>query len=110
MLNPILKVLTYGYGHVAIVTNGNYDGNYMKFQSLDQNWYGGGLARTEVAQKIVHNYDFPMWFIRFDFKPETAKSTTKKKATVKKETAKKPATKKVKKRKIMLVAGHGLTL
>lgn len=96
-----------GYGHVAIVTNGNYDGNYMKFQSLDQNWYGGGLARTEVAQKIVHNYDFPMWFIRFDFKPEKSKSTTKKKAKVKKETAKKPANKKVKKRKIMLVAGHG---
>lgn len=26
-----------GYGHVAIVLNGNTDGNYMKFQSLDQN-------------------------------------------------------------------------
>jgi len=43
-----------GYGHVAIVTKGNYDGKYMKFQSLDQNWFGGGSAKTEVAQRIVH--------------------------------------------------------
>ena len=58
----------------------------------------------------MHNYDFPMWFIRFDFKPEKSKSTTKKKATKKKTTTKKETAKKVKKRKIMLVAGHGLTL
>lgn len=83
-----------GYGHVAIVVNGNYDGNYMKFVSLDQNWYGGGLAKTEVAQRIVHNYDFPMWFIRPNFKSETTKkqsaqsptkTTTKKKAPAKKK-------------------------
>jgi N-acetylmuramoyl-L-alanine amidase len=83
-----------GYGHVAIVLNGNYDGNYMKIQTLDQNWYGGGLAKTEVAQRIVHNYDFPMWFIRPNFKSETTKkqsaqsptkTTPKKKAPSKKK-------------------------
>lgn len=82
-----------GYGHVAIVTKGNYDGKYMKFQSLDQNWYGGGLAKTEVAQRIVHNYDFPMWFIRPYYKSESAKSVSAqsatKTATKKKTTAKK---------------------
>ena len=83
-----------GYGHVAIVTKGNYDGKNMKFQSLDQNWFGGGSAKTEVAQRIVHNYDFPMWFIRPHYKSESAKkvsaqsatkTTTKKKTTAKKK-------------------------
>ena len=83
-----------GYGHVAIVTKGNYDGKYMKFQSLDQNWFGGGSAKTEVAQRIVHNYDFPMWFIRPHYKSESAKkvsaqsatkTTTKKKTKAKKK-------------------------
>ena len=66
-----------GYGHVAIVVNGNSDGNLMQFKSLDQNWYGGGESMTEPAQYIVHNYDFPMWFIRPIFKKEskTKKST-----------------------------------
>ncbi|RIL26629.1 CHAP domain-containing protein, partial [Staphylococcus gallinarum] len=31
-----------GHGHVAVVLNGNYDGNYMQFVSLDNNWQGGG--------------------------------------------------------------------
>ena len=82
-----------GYGHVDIVTKGNYDGKYMKFQSLDQNWFGGGSAKTEVAQRIVHNYDFPMWFIRPHYKSESTKKvsaqsatkTTKKKTTAKKK-------------------------
>ena len=86
-----------GYGHVAIVTNGNQDGNYMKFVSLDQNWYGGGLNKTEVAQRIIHNYDFPMWFIRPNFKSENnakkssqsaTTSTAKKKTTAKKKAQK----------------------
>ena len=47
-----------GYGHVAIVLEGNHDGSYNQFLSLDQNWFGGGLAKTEVAQRIIHNYDF----------------------------------------------------
>ncbi|KOR13927.1 autolysin [Staphylococcus carnosus] len=86
-----------GYGHVAVVTKGNYDGKYMKFQSLDQNWFGGGSAKTEVAQRIVHNYDFPMWFIRPYYKSEGAKSVSTQSAT--KTTAKKktPAKKKMKK-------------
>ncbi|PTK82826.1 autolysin [Staphylococcus haemolyticus] len=57
-----------GYGHVVIVLNGNYDGSYNQFLSLDQNWFGGGLSKTEVAQRIIHNYDFPMWFIRPKYK------------------------------------------
>lgn len=87
-----------GYGHVAIVLNGNHDGNYMQFVSLDQNWYGGGLDKTEVAQRIVHNYDFPMWFIRPEYKSETTnKIATAKfvqsatKSASKKTTAKKKA-------------------
>lgn len=82
-----------GYGHVAIVLNGNYDGNYMKFVSLDQNWYGGGKAKTEVAQQIVHDYDFPMWFIRPHYKSENAKKISAQSAT-KTDTKKKPAAKK----------------
>ena len=79
-----------GHGHVAIVTNGNYDGNYMKFQSLDLNWYGGGLTKSEVAQRIVHAYDFPMWFIRPLYKKTT---TTKVKEAAKKVTPKKKTAK-----------------
>lgn len=71
-----------GYGHVAIIANGNYDGNYMQFVSLDQNWYGGGLDKTEVAQRIVHNYDFPMWFIRPAYKSETANKHSAQSATI----------------------------
>lgn len=82
-----------GYGHVAIVLNGNYDGNYMKFVSLDQNWYGGGEAKTEVAQRIVHNYDFPMWFIRPQYKSESAKKVSEQSAT-KTDTKKKTTAKK----------------
>ncbi|PTK64431.1 autolysin [Staphylococcus haemolyticus] len=63
-----------GYGHVAIVLNGNYDGSYNQFLSLDQNWFGGGLSKTEVAQRIIHNYDFPMWFIRPKYKTTQTRS------------------------------------
>ena len=82
-----------GYGHVAIVTKGNYDGKYMKFQSLDLNWFGGGSAKTEVAQRIVHNYDFPMWFIRPYYKSESAKKVSAQSAT-KTDTKKKTTAKK----------------
>lgn len=80
-----------GYGHVAIVLDGNHDGSYNSFVSLDQNWYGGGLAKTEIAQRIVHNYDFPMWFIRPKYKTKTQTRSTqsptleKKKVTIKKK-------------------------
>ncbi|RIM33576.1 LysM peptidoglycan-binding domain-containing protein [Staphylococcus caprae] len=53
-----------GYGHVSIVTNGNYDGNLMQFESLDQNWRGGGSNKTEVAHRVVHAYESNMYFIR----------------------------------------------
>ena len=88
-----------GYGHVAIVLNGNQDGKYMKFVSLDQNWFGGGLAKTEIAQRIVHNYDFPMWFIRPIYKSETAKKTT----TVKSEQSATKSTTKKKTKKLTYI-------
>ncbi|MCE3021374.1 CHAP and LysM peptidoglycan-binding domain-containing protein [Staphylococcus pasteuri] len=53
-----------GFGHTAIVLNGDYDGKLMKFQSLDQNWNLGGWRKTEVAHKVVHDYDYDMIFIR----------------------------------------------
>nr|WP_263313524.1 CHAP domain-containing protein [Mammaliicoccus sp. Marseille-Q6498] len=53
-----------GAGHTAIVTNGNADGNLMKFQSLDQNWNGGGTNKTETAHRVTHDYETEMWFIR----------------------------------------------
>ncbi|HHO1182440.1 TPA: CHAP domain-containing protein, partial [Staphylococcus aureus] len=53
-----------GYGHTAIVLNGDYDGKLMKFQSLDQNWNNGGWRKAEVAHKVVHNYENDMIFIR----------------------------------------------
>lgn len=37
-----------GYGHVAIV----HDGDIMKFTSLDQNWVQGSPCR-----KVLHNYN-----------------------------------------------------
>ncbi len=81
-----------GYGHVAIVTNGNIDGNYNTFQSLDQNWWGGGMAKTEVAQLINHNYDFPMFFIRPKFKTATqTRSVQSPTQSVKKANSKKKA-------------------
>lgn len=83
-----------GWGHVAIVIDGNKDGNYMQFISLDQNWWGGGKAKTEVAQQIVHNYDFPMWFIRPKYKSESEKK--KKTKTFSAQTATKTTSKKKK--------------
>lgn len=81
-----------GYGHVAIVLEGNHDGSYNQFLSLDQNWFGGGLAKTEVAQRIIHNYDFPMWFIRPKYKKEgqtrSVQSVTKNSKKTKKVTRK----------------------
>ena len=62
----------------------------MKFVSLDQNWDGGGLSKTEVARRVTHAYDFPMWFIRPIYKSEPKKATTNKE-TVKKENSKKKA-------------------
>ena len=96
-----------GAGHTFIVLNGNYDGNVMKFQSLDQNWKGGGWTQGpakggtgwEPATKVVHDYVFPMWFIRPHYKTEadvSKQSVTK----TKKETAEKTTTTKKAKQKI----------
>lgn len=97
-----------GSGHTMIVLNGNYDGNVMKFQSLDQNWRGGGWTEGpekggtgwEPATKVVHDYVFPMWFIRPHYKTEADKpkqSVTKtKKETTKKTTTTKKAKQKIK--------------
>lgn len=84
-----------GCGHVAIVHSANIN----TFVSLDQNWWGGGRNKTEVAQYITHTYDFPMYFIRPHFKTKT---------TVKSKVASvaKPKTT-VTKKKFVLVAGHG---
>ncbi|MGG6839905.1 UNVERIFIED_CONTAM: SH3 domain-containing protein [Mammaliicoccus sciuri] len=79
-----------GYGHVAIVVDATLD----QLDVVEQNWLGGGLNKTEVTTRRKHNYDFPMWFIRPNFKPEVKKTTTTKKSTVKKEVAKKEDTKK----------------
>ncbi|WP_239724713.1 MULTISPECIES: N-acetylmuramoyl-L-alanine amidase [unclassified Mammaliicoccus] len=85
-----------GAGHVAIVQSANIN----TFVSLDQNWWGGGRNKTEVAQYISHTYDFPMYFIRPHYK---AKSTVKDKVT----SVVKPNTKPKTKKKFVLVAGHG---
>jgi N-acetylmuramoyl-L-alanine amidase len=85
-----------GAGHVAIVQSANIN----TFVSLDQNWWGGGENKTEVAQYISHTYDFPMYFIRPHYK---AKSTVKDKVT----SVVKPNTKPKTKKKFVLVAGHG---
>ncbi|MCY1567933.1 CHAP domain-containing protein [Staphylococcus pettenkoferi] len=56
-----------GMGHVAIVTKGNIDGNWQKFESLDQNWNNGDASKKEKAHKVTHKYDTrsaQMYFIR----------------------------------------------
>lgn len=90
-----------GYGHVAIVLNGNQDGNYMKFVSLDQNWQGGGWTSGpekggtgwESATKVTHTYDFPQWFIRPKYKAESKTTPSKKEPDKKKAESKKKAKK-----------------
>lgn len=89
-----------GHGHVAVVLNGNYDGNYMQFVSLDNNWQGGGWTSGpaqggkgwETATRVVHNYDFPMWFIRPKYKTTVVnKVTTSAKTVASKTTSKSSA-------------------
>ena len=78
------------YGHIGIVVDGNPNNDLQTFKSLDQNWYGGGLTKAELAQIITHNYDGVTHFIRPNFKAEPKKTTPKK------ETASKPVTSKKK--------------
>ena len=72
-----------GYGHVSIVVGATLN----QLDVVEQNWLGGGLNKTEVTARRKHNYDFPMWFIRPNFKAEPKKTTSKK------ETSKKPVSK-----------------
>ncbi|MDW4187857.1 CHAP domain-containing protein [Staphylococcus saprophyticus] len=90
-----------GAGHVAIVWSANIN----SFVSLDQNWYGGAQSNPrEVAQLITHYYDNPMYFIRPLYKAKaTVVEKVKDKVTT---TTKAKATGK----KILIAAGHGLTL
>ncbi|WP_278925351.1 SH3 domain-containing protein [Staphylococcus auricularis] len=86
-----------GYGHVAIVMNGNYDENLQTMRTLDQNWFGGGEAMTEPAQYIIHDYDFPMWFIRPIYKSENDDKKATQSATRSTKSSKKKKNKKPKK-------------
>lgn len=85
-----------GAGHTGIVESANLN----TFVGLEQNWWGGGANKTEVAQYITHTYDNPLYFIRPHYK---AKSTVKDKVT----SVVKPNTKAKTKKKFVLVAGHG---
>ena len=85
-----------GAGHTGIVESANLN----TFVGLEQNWWGGGANKTEVAQYITHTYDNPLYFIRPHYK---AKSTVKDKVT----NVVKPNTKPKTKKKFVLVAGHG---
>ena len=79
------------YGHIAIVVDGNPNNDLQTFKSLDQNWFGGGLSKTELAQIITHNYDGVTHFIRPNFKSSNqtiteSKTTSKTNSKVSKKT------------------------
>ena len=78
-----------GYGHVFIVVGATLN----QLDVVEQNWLGGGLNKTEVTARRKHNYDFPMWFIRPNFKAEPKKAPAKK-TPAKKTPAKSTASKK----------------
>lgn len=86
-----------GAGHTGIVWSANIN-NYV---GLEQNWYGGGRNKTEVAQLVTHSYDNPVYFWRPDYK---AKANVVDKVKDKVTTPKKP---KVTPKKILIVSGHG---
>ncbi|HDV6035376.1 N-acetylmuramoyl-L-alanine amidase [Staphylococcus pseudintermedius] len=73
-----------GYGHVGIVIEATLD--YIVL--LEQNWLGGGITKTEVTTRRKHNYEYDMIFVRPKYKKEGSGRLPKK--------------------KILLVAGHGL--
>lgn len=89
-----------GAGHTGIVWSANLN----TYNGLEQNWYGGGLYKTEVAQLVIHTYDNPVYFWRPNYK-KTSSVASKVKNTVAKVT--KPTTKKVNMKKILIVSGHG---
>ncbi len=87
-----------GAGHTGIVWSANLN----TFVGLEQNWYGGGLNKTEVAQLVTHTYDNPLYFIRPNYKQT---STVKEKVVNVVQSNTKPKT--TAKKKIVLVSGHG---
>lgn len=86
-----------GAGHTGMVWSANLN----TFVGLEQNWYGGGRYKTEVAQLVTHTYDMNMHFIRPHYK---AKVSVVSKVKDKVTTVTKPTTKS---KKILIAAGHG---
>lgn len=82
------------WGHVAIVINGNPNGDLQFIRTLDQNWNGGGMSKTEVATIHTHNYTGITHFIRPNFASEEKKIQTYKAESQPKK-AKKDGIKKV---------------
>lgn len=75
-----------GAGHTGVVWSANLN----TFVGLEQNWYGGGRYKTEVAQLVIHTYDMNMYFIRSLYK---AKATVVEKVKDKVATVPKPKVK-----------------
>ncbi|WP_419744412.1 N-acetylmuramoyl-L-alanine amidase [Staphylococcus sp. LKG3-1] len=86
-----------GAGHTGMVWSANLN----TFVGLEQNWYGGGRYKTEVAQLVTHTYDMNMHFIRPHYK---AKASVVSKA---KDKISKPSTSKATSKKILIASGHG---
>lgn len=86
-----------GAGHTGMVWSANLN----TFVGLEQNWYGGGRYKTEVAQLVTHTYDMNMYFIRPHYK---AKASVVSKV---KDKVSKPSTSKAKGKKILIASGHG---
>lgn len=89
------------YGHIAIVIDGNPNNDLQTFKSLDQNWFGGGLAKTELAQIITHNYDGVTHFIRPNFKSGNQTITESKTTSKTSSNTPKKATSDIKKGKTL---------
>ncbi len=45
-----------GYGHTAIVLNGDYDAKINEVPKFRSKRNNGGWRKAEVAHKVVHNY------------------------------------------------------
>ena len=86
-----------GAGHTGMVWSANLN----TFVGLEQNWYGGGRYKTEVAQLVTHTYDMNMYFIRPHYKAKVS-TVSKVKAAVTK-----PKVSKSTGKKILIASGHG---
>lgn len=86
-----------GAGHTGMVWSANLN----TFVGLEQNWYGGGRYKTEVAQLVTHTYDMNMYFIRPHYKAKTSVVSKVK------DKVSKPSTAKTKVKKILIASGHG---